>query len=587
MKINLCMIVKDDSEVKKLNNCLDTIQPYVDQVYITANGKKVKKIKKLCEDRKCHYSYIKWNDNFGEVRNFNFKQAEDCDYILWLDADDLFIGGELIRDLANMALTNGKDGVMLDYWYGCTFTGEPSLETFDHIDIQHPRERLIRPQSVTWNGRLHETPVRAKGAKDNYSYLKYTEKDPIAVMHTATLQDSIEKMQRNLKILNIQLEEEKKKGSVDPRTLLHIIKIYNDLDDKDLWLKGIEYCDEYMEKSGWDEERSVCMEHKGSLYQHLGKHRESVECYLQAIKEWPHNPLPYLRLASAYYLLGNFPACKRWLESAIHIDLKDFGSTVINLTAMKTLTAELMTKLAFNVDKDVKKALQSSYKLVEANPTEENIGNYQFLEDLNVLNNACEHLDKYCRYLIEIGEDKKVPKILFNSPMSIQAQPFAVNLLKKTTPPRKWGEKEICYFANFGGKHFHKWDGLSIQKGIGGSETAVIRLSEEWTKLGYKVTVFGDPEKPVIINGVTYLPYFYFNKDDEFNILIQWRGPFLADKFKAKKFFVDLHDIFHPGDYSPELLKHIDKIFVKSKYHRDLASNIPDDKFVINSNGIL
>jgi hypothetical protein len=82
------------------------------------------------------------------------------------------------------------------------------------------------------------------------------------------------------------------------------------------------------------------------------------------------------------------------------------------------------------------------------------------------------------------------------------------------------------------------------------------------------------------------LPYYYFNIKDEFNIFIQWRAGTLAGKVKAKKFFIDLHDIFHPSNYPPELVKHVDKIMVKSRYHRDLAPDIPNEKLVIISNGI-
>jgi len=584
MKINLAMIVKDDSEVKILNDCLDTIQPFVDETFITATGKNVGKIKKLCADRKLNYSYFKWVDDFSKARNFNFDQAKDCDYILWLDADDLFVGGEKLRELAEMALKNGKDGVLLTYWYACSFNGEPSIENLLDVEVQHPRERLIKPLTVKWVGRLHESPIRTQGSKDNYSYLKYSEQDPIAVLHTASLDTSMSKMQRNLTILEKQLEDEGENR--DPRTLLHLVKIYSELDSKELWQKGLEFCDEYMLKSGWDEERGNCMEYKGQLYQQLGKNDEAIKAYHEGIKEYPHNPMIYLRLATAYYNKGNFRNAERWLNHAMMMDLDNIGSTVVNFKGMKVMTAELMFKLAWNVKKDVDLSVKASELLIKEKPTEDNVGNYRFLLDLKDMNDACKYLDKYCEYLIDTNQGDLVPKILYNSPISIQSQPFAIRLLQKNIKPRQWGEKEICYFANFGGKHFSTWDGNSINKGLGGSETAVIRLSEEWVKKGYKVTVFGDPEKPCVINGVTYLPYYYFNIKDKFNIFIQWRNNGLAGKIEAKKFFIDLHDIFNGNDYTPEIMKSVDKVFVKSRYHRSNAPNIQDKQIVIVSNGI-
>ena len=584
MKINLAIIVKDDSEVKKLSDCLDTIQPFVDGIFITATGKEVKKIERLCRERKFHYSYFKWVDDFSKARNFNFEQAKDCDYILWLDSDDLFVGGEYLRDFAELSLKNGKDGVLLTYWYACDFNGEPSLKNLVDVEVQHPRERLLKPGTVNWVGRLHETPIRLKGAKDNYTYLKYTDESPIAVCHTASIKDSHEKMQRNITILEKQLADEGEEQ--DPRTLLHLVKIYAELNDKDLWTKGLDYCDKYMAKSGWDEERAVCMEYKGQLLQMLGLNDKAIDCFHSGIKEYPHNPLLYLRLASAYYNKGQYRNAERWLEHAMMIDLDNIGSTIVNFKAMKVMTAELMFKLAWNVKKDVDKAVKAMDLLLKEVPSDKNYETYKFLLDVQDMNNACKNLDKYCHYLMDIGKEDLIPKILFNSPIEIQSQPFAIKLLQQNIKPRKWRDNEICYFANFGNAHFHKWDGNSINKGLGGSETAVIRLSEEWTKKGYKVTVFGDPEKPCIINGVTYLPYYYFNIKDEFNIFIQWRANMLAGRVKAKKFFIDLHDIFNGADYTPEIMKHVDKVMVKSRYHRSNALNIPDNKIVIISNGI-
>lgn len=584
MKIDLCMIVKDNSEVKMLSNCLDTIQPFVDRIYITATGKEVDKIEKLCKDRDLNYSYFKWCDDFSAARNFNFSRSVGADWIFWLDADDLVVGGEYLRKIAKVALEKDQKVVLFNYWYACSFNGEPSLENFVEVEIDHPRERLFRPGLVKWVGRLHETPATEKGSKENITMVKYSQEFPIAVMHTASMEDAKNKMERNRIILEKQLEDEGKKR--DPRTLLNLIKIYAELDTKEHWEKGLEYCKEYLEKSGWDEERGICREYQGQIYQQLDKNDKAILSFHEAIREFPHKPLFYLRLANAYYIAKNYRNAEKWLNIALQMDLSDQTSTPTNLKGMKVLTAELMFKLTWYVKKDVNLAVKAAKLLYEENPTEEAKANYEFLLDVYDLNTACKNLDDYCKYLIDIGEEALIPKIIFNSPQSVQSQPFAISLLKKTVKPRTWGKDEICYFANFGGPHFFKWNGENIKKGIGGSETAVIRLSEEWTKLGYKVTVFGDPEKPCLVNGVTYLPWYYFNKDDKFNVLIQWRGNFLAGRVKTRKFFVDLHDIFNPNEYTPALVKKIDKIFVKSKFHRNLAPNVPDDKFVINSNGV-
>ena len=591
MKIALAMITKDDSEVESLERCLNSIQNYVDDVYLTVTRPNQTKIAKLAKERNIHLSEFHWemgkepwkNWDFSKARNFNFSQVKDADYILWLDSDDIFVGGEYIREVAQNALDGNKDEVFFSYWYGCTFDGEPSPSNLKSIDLEHLRERLIKPNRTTWKGKLHETPVPLEGIKNTYTLAKYDAQNlPLAVMHTLTHDQSTEKLERNKTILEIQLEEEG--NNKDPRTLLYLMKIYAELDGEYLD-KCLEYGKLYVEKSGWDEEICSAYEIMGNVWGKKGDNKKASECYLKGIDAWPYQPLVYIRLAQSYFNLKRYKECKHWLNIAMEMDLERVSTGMTNYTAMKALSSELMLKLAFQVDKDTKKALEAAKLLYTVDPIPEHAGTVEYLENVNRLNDACGDADKLCTYLEDIGEDALVPKLIDLLPTAISSQPFAIKLRQKNSIPRKWGEKEICYFANFGGQHFEKWDGNSLKTGIGGSETAVIRLAEEWTKKGYKVAVYGDPEKPCEVNGVVYLPWYWFNRNDEFNIFIQWRGSGLAGKIKTKKFLVDLHDIFNEGDHIP-VIKDIDKIMVKSKFHRNLAPNIPDDKFVTISNGI-
>jgi tetratricopeptide (TPR) repeat protein len=318
----------------------------------------------------------------------------------------------------------------------------------------------------------------------------------------------------------------------------------------------------------------------------LGRNNEVEQHLILSIGEFPHDVETKLLLAEFYMANEQYDKAKHWMDIAMSMDIKGHGSSVVAVTPIKIRAAKLMLKWAFHVEKNIKKAVEASNMLIGVDPSQENIQDHEYLLDLQGMDEACGNFDKLCEYLASIGSENSIVPLIDKLPMEIQQQPFAIKLRQKFSPPRKWGDKEICYFANFGSAHFMKWDGNSMKEGLGGSETAVIKLSEEWVKQGYNVTVYGDPEKPCVINGVKYFPYYWFNLEDEFNILINWRSPMLAGKVKAKKLFIDLHDIFNPEDYSKERLKSIDKIMVKSKFHRELAPNIPDNKFVIISNGI-
>lgn len=583
------MIVKDNSEVYSLTKALDSLQPFVDSVYITSTGAKVDQIKALCELRGINYSHFKWCDNFSAARTFNFNQIkEPVDFIWWMDADDILIGGEHLKDVAKIAKDNGKDVVFFTYWYGCGFNGEPTPENLTEVLMEQQRERLLKPGVTVWRKRLHETPVPVSGAKNNYTTYPYDPKErPIVVMHTSGDETLPDKMSRNKRILELELKEERQQGEADPRTLLYLMKIYAENNEEDKWPKVIEMGKEYLTKSGWNEERATCLEQMGIAWAKLGDNQEAVNCFIKAIGEWPHQPLIHIRLATAYFNLKNYSFAKYWMEIGANMDVDNKGSNLTNLKAMKVMYAELLLKLNYNAKRDTKKALEAAKLLFNEAPSKETAEQVAFLEDLDRLNDACGHFDKLCEYLDAIGEKNLIVPILEQLPDGISTQPFAMKLRQKFSEPRRWADNEICYFANFGAAHFEPWSSKSLKSGIGGSETAVIRLSQEWAKLGYKVTVYGDPQQDKgETDGVTWLPWYHFNPRDSFNIFIQWRVPNLAGKIKAKRFLVDLHDIFSGVDYDEEKLNNIDKIMVKSEYHKSLAPNVPDSKFMILGNGI-
>jgi len=592
MRIAFCAIIKDNSEADKLKSLLKSVVPYVDSIHITANGKETDEIEAITASTRdkypyktVDYSYLEWKKDFSEQRNFNFsKVPKKTDYILWLDTDDVLVGGEYLRPLAEKAKRNGKDILFLKYWYGCEFTGEPSLETLKDVDIEHYRERLIRPGVITWKGRLHETPVPVTGQKDNYTKVPYhKEKNPIAIMHTASMQDSMEKLDRNKEILELQLDEEGE--TRDPRTILYLMKIYAEIGDDTVLKKCIEMGKEYLQKSGWDEERATANDLMAICSTKLGDFSSAVKYLHSAIEEYPYQTLHYIRLAMSYFNLGKYKESKHWIDVASQMDLDDNTAGIRNLKEIKVLFAQMMVKIRYNVNKDIPGAVEAAKALFREQPLKENEENLHFLMDLNDLYDASEKAKGLLDYLTGIGS-KNTIGVLDQLPEAISEQPWAIQIRKENTRSRIWEDKEICYFANFGSKHFEKWDGNSLAKGIGGSETAVISLSEKWTKLGYKVTVYGDPKKPCTINGVKYLPWFYYNKSDKFNIFIQWRNAILAPVTKANKFYVDLHDVVAQVDYSEEIMDGVDGIFFKSQYHRDMLPDLPEDKAIIVGNGI-
>lgn len=582
MKIYATFIVKDDSELLDFKEAVESVKPYVDGWYVVANGEKTADIEDYTKSQGGNYYYLAWKKDFSEQRNFIVsKLPKDTDYYFWMDSDDILVGGENMRDVAKLGLESGKDIIFFEYWYGCSFSGKPSLETFVKVDITHFRERLLKPGTHTWKGRLHETPLPNKDIKDSYTKVSYKDY-PVAILHKKTMDDALSTMNRNQEILEEQLKDERSKGEADPRTLLYLMKIYSELKDKKYFNLCLEMGEEYLKKSGWDEERATCCDLMAICHSKLGDQQKAIELLHDAIREFPFYPLLYLRLAMAYLNINKPRQAKHWLELGVQLPLDKRTAGITNLQEMKILSAQVLLKLKYD-EKDFGACLEAAKILLTEQPGKENEQQYLLLSDLHDLDVACKQAHQLFIYLESIGEEATINKLLETLPIAITGQPFAIKWRQKVTPPRIWKDNEICYFANFGGEHFEKWDGNSLAKGIGGSETAVIELSKEWVKQGYKVTVYGDPEQPKEIDGVKYLPWYYFNSRDFFNIFIQWRSTGLSRVIKSRCFLVDMHDLFNEKNLI-EYKDSVDFFMFKSKHHASLAPKIKN-KLVV-SNGI-
>lgn len=587
VKIAACFITKGDEELASLKTAVSSVFLYVDSINILANSKEVDKTQKWCKDHGYNYSYLPWNKDFSEQRNFNFAMApKDVDYIFWMDSDDYLVGGERLRDIAETAKQQELDCLYLDYWYSSIFRGKPSIDNLERVEIRHMRERLINPRKMMWKKRIHECPIEFQGVKLKHSQYK---KDDCAVLHLGSHRNESKetadkRLIRNREILELELEDERKSGSPDPRTILYLMKIYLDLLDPKLLAKNIEYGKEYLELSGWNLERGGCLVLMGRSAQELGRLNEALGYFYRSIEEYPFSNNARIRLAHCLCDLNKFEEADLYIKQALNNEGRDSSDGVENIIENEMISTDVLIKLhwLWEKNRNIRKTFKFAEKLYELHPVKKN---YEYMEQMRSLANldvACEHADKLMKYLEKQGDEKAVLDILQTLPSGIKQQPFAINTWKRLSNPKIWGKNEIAYFC---GNGLEFWDGDSLKNGIGGSETAVIELSRQWVKNGYSVTVYGNPEEMKTIDGVKYVPHYYFNQKDKFNVLIEWRNTYWADKVSAKKYYVDFHDVVSPSMVLSKL-DHIDAIMVKSQAHRNLLFGVPDGKIKIISNGV-
>jgi hypothetical protein len=188
---------------------------------------------------------------------------------------------------------------------------------------------------------------------------------------------------------------------------------------------------------------------------------------------------------------------------------------------------------------------------------------YDLVSQLKEQREVTKVFVKLARYLEQSGQKHKLKPLLMATPDVIKGNPFVTDLEQEINPPRMWGTDEIAIYC---GPAYTNWTPKQLENPgnsfVGGSEEAVIYLSRELVKQGYRVTVYAEPGADEgEYEGVRYEPYFKFNTKDTFNILVSWRRPDLVDQnLKARKVYIWCHDIQNQLDYTPERLSKITKI---------------------------
>jgi len=147
------------------------------------------------------------------------------------------------------------------------------------------------------------------------------------------------------------------------------------------------------------------------------------------------------------------------------------------------------------------------------------------------------------------------------------------------------------------GLAWSNWDARTLHtEGLGGSEVWAIRMSEEFSKLGYRVVCFG-PMQDEIYNEVEWKNQDGWDKFINMNyidICIISRYPqFLESPIRAGKRYLQVHDV-HPMNDNGLTRKHIESgnlnaVMCLSSWHRDYVSQvcqIPKEKIILVKNGI-
>ncbi len=555
--VALTMIVKD--EFDNVLDIVSTAYPHFQQIVLVVSDKTTwKKLSQtLAKQPKVEVYHRPWNNRFDEARNFALDKVT-TDYWFWLDADDQF-DFDVIPQLVNQAVQGDLQQILLPYHYAQDERG--------NITALHWRERLLQTSHpFTWKGWVHETPVTDNAFNAT--------KIDIPVVHRADMDHALESLDRNHEILELAAKE-----TDDPRYKMYLgMSLYARRE----YTRAIGVLEDFLQQTGSDEDAYRALGCMSECSYFLKDNSQAMQYAFRAAALIPEYPMAYWLLAQWENEADNYKEALEWVKVA---ESKPDPKTLAVIDPTSRDRARLIAAECHFMMKEYNQGLAWLRKVDPENPIR------QELED-GFVNEA--DAETFIRLLPKMQKYFKDTKTLYDSlTYDIKYDIRLKGLRDIVEEPKTWSDKSIVILC---GEGYEEWGPHTLDKGMGGSEEAVVYLSRELAKLGWEVTVYGavdeyleDVEKTPMPGGgeawdrVNYLPWREINTRDRFNVFVAWRAPDFADAIKAKVKIADIHDII-PKDRVKDYGDLV--YFVKSQFHKGLYPNLNDKNSRVLGNGI-
>jgi glycosyltransferase involved in cell wall biosynthesis len=668
--LSLCMIVKDEQE--NLEQCLSSVARYVDEVIVCDTGSTdgtkavAQKYGGIVYDyspqthpegffvddaASCStftapppYSGDVALGDFGGARNESFRHAKG-DYVLWVDADDVVLGADKLRDVVKNMAARNEDMAFLAYDYAVDpVTG--------HCFYRQWRERITKRGVARWANPVHEVMlpngpvVTGKYGDVTISHRRKADRKSIP--------------NRNYKILLRQLYQFAKtvpaganvNELVDPRTLFYLGQEARFIEpDRALGFYG-----DYLKRSGWPEERSAAHSALGQLYEFgvgggtpAEQWQRALREYAAAHAEMESNPDGIFGMARVSYLQGRWADCIRYCERGFAMGNPDsmlganpmdrvyrphayYSVALANVGRLEEAVKSCKAALAVAPDdpgvpmgapgmiKAALAAFENQLRLqkeaVAVAPNAQNVVNFAKGEDIdappapNIPKDALViWAMQLWKQAVKDGDGKRAQCLLDSLSSEIAMDPVvwkmreaqarrfgtssareALQSLAEKMKRDVEGKQSIVFWL---GPAIEPWTPETPNKtGIGGSETAAIEMAKELHRRGHRVEVIAEADGDY--DGVRYTHWQKAQRID-CDVLIVSRQPAImehAANINARLKLLWVHDI-NCGPFTPQMerwLYQFDRVLCLSEWHkRFFLSSYPTldpGKVVVTRNGI-
>lgn len=525
--LSLCVICKN--EINQLPRLLESVAGCFDEVHITDTGSTDGTLEWLKEQRalgKLQLHEFAWVEDFSAARNFAFSHAH-TDYSMWLDCDDALENVEAFKAWKRDIMPTA-DYWLATYHYGLDERGTPVCSFM--------RERVIKNSlGLKWRYFIHEgiPPQLPNGQTAKLSYATSWD-----VKHVRTAADMNADRNRNLSIF------EKRKGSLDDRLCYYYGK---ELFEANKHLEAYSQLCAAKDRNLEPHDKILCIQYAAMAAMCCNQFDRGIELAQEGLKLAPNR-------AEFYCIIGD-----------CYLKLNQFENAIPSYAAASRCINQAPNGAVFQAPIFTNALLYMHYPRNQAARVYFNRG-------------QVEEAKKWLQEAIQLGPNVETAALY----AEIEKIGEAIRV-KPISQLRKVDE----YVITCPQTGMYLWDENTLKtRGIGGSETAAVRMARELHKLtGKVVRVFNDRPAQCEIDGVFYQSHNtardYFAEHAPL-AHIAWRHNV---KLTEVPTYLWCHDLVCPDIDKP----HYTKILALSNFHKNYLKHVfrvPDEKIHITRNGI-
>lgn len=521
--IGFALLARDAGD--HLEACLKSIRPYCQQIVCGVDRlskDKTERIARRHADVVFPVDVSEWHEceqhgrvqaqHFARARNETFKRLDPkLDFHAWIDADDVIPNARLLPAIAKN-LPDDAIGVWSPYEYSAIQKedGTRQVNTLFH------RERLLRtryrgqPVTWEWQHRVHEVVVPVGVVNP-----QWIQNDELRWVHQHQAHKSEHSAPRNLLLLEIELEE----NPDDPRTVFYMGNQYFAMGEWDLAAEWYDnYCQRFPDGNPHERWQAYC--YASLAYERLGSVSDSLRTAFGAIDALPYHPEPYWRLACIYTLLEQPEKAIYWTEQADQRQDAPFF-------AFKNPMDRQFNKLLPLADSymqlgNVSAAKRVWQQAVSVFPDERVLAS---LDKATAQEQGAKIASDYVSMASLLDDEGKLA-LYDKLPEGVKSFGRTRNVAMTALRKRRKAltQPKIVFWCN---RSLEPWAPPTLTTtGIGGSETAVIKIAERFSRAGWLVDVYnGADYMEGEYDGVGYWDPERLGSGETCDVFVSWRQP--------------------------------------------------------------